>query len=156
MPHPINSHQFFQHFSFWALTLFWLNAIEIDASSHDQSPYVGLPVIPICSKVMSDCCVTHHTSPSLFGGLRYLHGNFSLYTTKVMMFPSSHWLLVWLVPGVGTVWQNMGTCVVSTATTQQHTVVGKDIAWLQHISVCNEWHQGQLAACFVLCHRRLH
>ena len=29
-------------------------------------PYVGLPVTPCDSKVMTDCCITHFTSPSFF------------------------------------------------------------------------------------------
>ncbi len=49
-------------------------------------PYAALPIVPLGSKVMADCRVTHYTSPCFFGGLTYVHSKvFS--APQQMMFP---------------------------------------------------------------------
>ena len=34
-------------------------------------PYAGLLIVPLGSKVMADCHISHYPSPSFFGGLTY-------------------------------------------------------------------------------------
>ena len=63
-------------------------------------PFSGLPIVPIGSKVMADCHVTHHTSPCFFWWAYILYDILysiilSCYTTKMMflLFPPPEWVV---------------------------------------------------------------
>ena len=79
-------------------------------------PCAGLSVVPICSKVMTDFCVTHHTPPCFFGGVTYCRAYctvlFCPATQQKMMFPLLP-PLEQVVPIVGIVaTSHRCTCVV--------------------------------------------
>ena len=65
---------------------FQVNKIWIISPLHDQHAHMlGSLYLLFGSKVMADCCVTHHTPPCFFDGLMYLN---CIFCTAKMMFPS--------------------------------------------------------------------
>ena len=93
-----------QHLSVWPLKPDFLPECNENrfSISWPICSYAELQVIPIASKVMAGCGVTHWTSSHFLVGLHIYLLFFCI------MFPSSHQPLEWLVPGVGTIATNNG------------------------------------------------